>query len=65
LEYIKKFDQFLARCGEDESDAIVLSRFRANLKDELRRELIVRDLYSRASYSSCPGVRSIPDFLIP
>jgi len=38
-EYIKKFDQFLVRC-EDESDAIVLSRFRSGLKDELRRELI-------------------------
>jgi len=43
-EYIKKFDQFLVRCGEDESDDIVLSRFRSGLKDELRRELIVRDI---------------------
>ena len=43
-EYIKKFDQFLVRCGEDESDAIVLTRFRSGLKDELRRELIVREV---------------------
>ena len=42
-EYIKKFDQFLVRY-EDESDAIVLSRFRSGLKDELRRELIIRDI---------------------
>jgi len=32
------------RCGKDESDAIVLSRFHSGLKDELRRELIVRDI---------------------
>ena len=43
LKYIK-FDEFLVRCGEDESDAIVLSRFRSGLKSELRRELIVRDI---------------------
>jgi len=43
-EYIKKFDQFLMRCCEDESDAKVLSRFRSGLKDELRRELIVRNI---------------------
>ena len=43
-EYIKKFDQFLVRCGEDESDAIVLSKFQSGLKDELRRELIIRDI---------------------
>ena len=42
--YIKKFDQFLVRCGDGESDAIVLSRFRSRLKDELRRELIVTDI---------------------
>jgi len=43
-EYIKKFDKFLVRCGENESDAIVLSRFRSGLEDELRRELIVREV---------------------
>jgi len=43
-EHIKKFDQFLVRCGEDKSDAIVLSRFRSRLKNELRRELIVREI---------------------
>jgi len=31
-------------CGEDESYTIVLSRFRSGLKDELRRELIVKDV---------------------
>ena len=43
-EYIKKFDQFLVRCGENKSDTIVLSRFRSGLKDELRCELIVRNI---------------------
>jgi len=43
-EYIRKFDQFLVRYGENESGALVLSRFRSGLKDELRRELIVRDI---------------------
>ena len=41
---MKKFVQFLVRCGEDESDAIVLSRFHSGLKSEIRRELIVRDI---------------------
>jgi len=43
-EYIKKFDQFPVRCGEEESNAIVLSRFRSGLKDELRHELTVKDV---------------------
>ena len=43
-EYIKKFDQFIIRCGENESNAIVLSRFRLGLKNELRHELIERDI---------------------
>jgi len=43
-EYIKKFDQFLVRCSENESDIEVLSRFRSRLKNYLRCELIVRDV---------------------
>ena len=43
-EYIKKFDQFLVRRSENESNVIVLSKFHSGLKDELRRELIVRDI---------------------
>ena len=43
-EHIKKFDQFLVRCDENKSDTIVLSRFRSGLKDELRCDLIVRDI---------------------
>ena len=43
-KYIKKFDQFPVRCGEEESNAIVLSRFRSGLKDELRHKLTVKDV---------------------
>jgi len=31
-EYITKFDEFLVRCGENESDTAVLSRFRSGLR---------------------------------
>ena len=44
LEYIKKFDQFLVICSKNESDIVVLSRFRSGLKDDFKRELIVRDV---------------------
>jgi len=44
IEVHQKFDQFLVRCGEDEFDAIVLSRFHSGLKNELRSELIVGDI---------------------
>jgi len=40
-EYITKFDEFLVRCGENESDTVVLSRFRLRLREDLRRELFV------------------------
>jgi len=43
-EYIKKFDQFLLGCGENESDVVVLSRFRSGLEEDLRRELFARDI---------------------
>ena len=43
-EYIKKFDQFLVKCSENEFDIVVLSRFRSGLKEDLRRELSVRDV---------------------
>jgi len=42
-EYITQFDEFLNWCDENESDSIVLSRFRLGLRRDLRRELYVRD----------------------
>jgi len=44
LEYIKKFDQFLMRCSENESDVVVFSRFHSELKEDFKRELLVRDV---------------------
>jgi len=44
LEYIKNFDQFLVRCGENGSDAVVLFRFRSELKENLRHELFAKDV---------------------
>jgi len=43
-KYITKFDEFLVRCGKNESDIVVLPRFRLGLGKNLRRELFVRDI---------------------
>jgi len=45
-EYITKFDEFLVRCGENESDTVALSRFRSGLKEDLRCELFVRYIFT-------------------
>jgi len=42
--YITKVNEFLVRCGENESDTVVLSRFRLGLREDLKRELFVRDI---------------------
>ena len=42
-EYINQFDRFLNRRGENESDVVVLSRFRSGLREDLRREQFVRE----------------------
>jgi len=42
-KYIKKFYQFLVRCGENESDVVVLSRFHPGLRKDLKRELFAKD----------------------
>ena len=44
-EYITKFDEFLVRCGENESDIVVLSRFRSGLRGDHRRELFVQNIF--------------------
>ena len=45
-DYIAKFDEYLNRCGaiELESPEQTLSRFRSDLRDDHRRELIVRGI---------------------
>ena len=44
VEYITKFDEFLVRCDENNSNNVVLSRFHSGLREDLRRELFVRDI---------------------
>ena len=41
-EYVTQFDEFQMRCHIVEDDAMTLSRFRQGLKDDLRRELVLR-----------------------
>jgi len=43
-EYITWVGKVLVRCGENESDAVVLSRYRSGLMEDLRCELFVRDI---------------------
>ena len=43
-EYIAQFDEFLSRCDAHESEHVILSRFRVRLHDDLKRELLVRDV---------------------
>ena len=41
-EYITKFDEFLIRWGENESDTLTLSRFCLGLREDIKCELFVR-----------------------
>ena len=43
-EYIYKFDEFLSRCDLQEEESMILSRFRAGLKEDLQRELLLREV---------------------
>jgi len=45
-DYIKKFDEYLNRCGviEFESPKQTLSKFKSGLKNDYYRELIARDI---------------------
>ena len=44
MDYINKFDEYLCRCEIQENEAMILSRFRIGLRDELRREVLIRDV---------------------
>ena len=44
-EYIAKFDEFVMRCNVDESESVTLSRFRAGLREEIQRELFMREVH--------------------
>ena len=43
-EYIAKFDEYSMRCDLDEDEDVVLSKFRAGLRDDIKRELYLREV---------------------
>ena len=44
-EYIAKFDEYMSRCDVMEDEVLTLSPFRSGLREDLRRELILREIY--------------------
>ena len=45
-DYIAKFDEYMSRCDIREDEGITLTLFRAGLREDLRRELILRKIYT-------------------
>ena len=45
-EYIAKFDEYMSRCNVMEDEILTLSRFRSGLREDLRKELILREIYT-------------------
>ena len=43
-DYISKFDDFLSRYDLGEEESVILSRFRTGLRDDLQRELFLREV---------------------
>ena len=43
-EYIAKFDELAMRCGINESESVILARFRSGLHDDVKRELYLREV---------------------
>ena len=43
-EYIAIFDEYVMRCGVSESESVTLSRFRAGLNEDIKRELILKEV---------------------
>ena len=43
-EYITRFDEYLMRCGVAEDRVVTLSRFRARLREDIQRELFLREV---------------------
>ncbi|XP_073117835.1 uncharacterized protein [Elaeis guineensis] len=44
IEYIARFDEYLMRCGVAEDRVVTLSRFRAGLREDIQRELFLREV---------------------
>ena len=45
-DYIVKFDEYMSRCDVREDEVITLSHFRACLRGDLQRKLILRKIYT-------------------
>ena len=45
-ECIAKFDEYMSRCDVMEDEVLTLSRFKSGLREDLRRELILREIYT-------------------
>ena len=43
-EYITKFQEYLMRCNITQSEAVLLSKFRHGLKEDIKRELYLRGI---------------------
>ena len=41
-KYIAKFDEYMSRCNVMEDETLTLSQFRSGLREDLKRELILR-----------------------
>ena len=46
LEYINRFDELMIRCNLDEEPMATLARFRAGLRTEFQRELVLQEVTS-------------------
>ena len=43
-DYIATFDEYLMRCDVSEAHEVTLSRFRAGLREDIKRELFLREI---------------------
>ncbi|GFY91041.1 hypothetical protein Acr_07g0012370 [Actinidia rufa] len=43
-EYVAQFEEYLMRCDIKEDERMILSRFRQGLNDDLRKELVLREV---------------------
>ncbi len=74
-DYIAQFEEFHMRCGVIEEETVTLSRFRAGLREEIQKELILREIttlgqaYQLAqdvdSFLRVPMVRRTDSRLLP
>ena len=47
LEYVTEFDELMMACGLKEGTTLTLSKFRTRLREDTRREIILRDFKTR------------------